>query len=75
MRLNNENDRGIGNLEIKGQLSHRVDSRFDQDIAFKAIGGGRYKAVAAGLEGPFTLKAIAQQEDTSFRFEHMFEVE
>jgi len=75
LRLNNENDRGIGNLEIKGQLSHRVDSRFDQDITFKAIGGGRYKAVAAGLEGPFTLKAIAQQEDTSFRFEHMFEVE
>lgn len=74
LSFNNENDRGVGNLEITGLLSHRVDSRFDKDITFQAIGGGRYKAIVTGLEGPYVLKAVANQDNASFRFEHSFDV-
>lgn len=74
LSFNNENNRGIGNLEITGLLSHRVDSRFDKDITFQAIGGGRYKAVVDGLEGPYVLKAVANKDNEAFRFEHAFDV-
>lgn len=70
----NIDNRGIGSLVITGQLSHRVDSRFDQNITFQPIGGGRYKARKKDLEGPYILKALANQDNASFRFEHSFDV-
>jgi nitrogen fixation protein FixH len=74
LSFNNQDSRGIGNLKITGGLSHRVDSRFDKQVTFRPVGGGRYKAVTEGLEGPYILKAVANKDDTAFRFEHAFDV-
>lgn len=77
--LDDQAGQGLRGLTIEAVAIHRVDTKHDQALSFKAIGDGRYAAKLGEISGPYTLKANARIEgaaqDAPFYFEHKFTVQ
>lgn len=72
IQMKDKDGQALNDVEITGLFSHRTDSRYDKIATFKASKNGRYTADLTGLDGPYTLKALAEKNGMQFRFEHAF---
>ena len=72
IRVTNEHNKPIESLSVSGQFKRPTNLAKDEAVNFVERGDGIYEAQINLQKGQWRLKAIADSQDRSFRFENQF---